>query len=201
MIKLILLLFIALIIVAVKFLPWWALIIAAVVAIIGFKYFVRYLFLMPFKMKGAALHGATLTVHSIAPATKPVKDAKKTADGEAAQEDSDDAADETSALPREYYTAEITIAPKPGAGGKFTHWEPGELLLSTPGKNPMDDSDSEDVGEVHSLEVFENGAYKTDEGMKYPDAQRLRMLLAVQPALKDVQLNYYFETLGTLKLK
>ncbi|HYF51246.1 MAG TPA: hypothetical protein VEJ63_17660 [Planctomycetota bacterium] len=195
MIKLLLLLFIALVIVAVKFLPWYALIAIALLAIICFKYFVRYLFLMPFKMKSAALHGATLQVHSVTPTAKPQKE--KSEDG-----DEDDSEEEAPDQPRDYFVTELTITPKAGADGKFTHWEPGELLLSVPGKNPMDETESsDDIGEIGKLEVFEDGAFKVDEGMKYPDAQRLRMVLGVKPGLREVQLNYYFETLGTIKLK
>jgi len=216
MIKLILLLFIALIIVAVKFLPWWALLIVAVLAIVSFKYFVRWVFLMPFKMKGAVLHGAKLEVHSVQATPKPAKPTKaqkeKSDDdeageaGEADEEDEEDEEDDSEPdsskpeLPRDYYWVEATLTPDSAAGKSFKHWEPGELIVSRPGRNPMDDQ-SDDVGELDQLQVFENGVFKPDQGMKYPDAQRLRLLLAVLPELREVQLNYYFETLGSIRLK
>src|SRR4051812_27521191 len=101
--------------VCIMYLPWWTLSVLAVVAFIGFKMLIRQMMLMPFKLKSSRLRGATMQVHSIEKTTAP-----------GGQETSGD-----------YYWADVTITPPPLAAGGFQLWEPGDLILVKPGKDPM----------------------------------------------------------------
>jgi hypothetical protein len=171
--------------VCIMYLPPWTLSVLAVIAFIGFKMLIRQMFMMPFKLKSSYLRGAALQVHSIEKTTAPPRE--KTAGDEAP-------------APSDYYWADITIAPRPTAT-KMTAWDPSDLILVKPGKDPMQNEDGDSEGGIiEQLEIFDGTAFKTEEGMKYPDAQRMRLLLAVPPKTQSVVLHYYFENLGTLSL-
>ncbi|HEV3121718.1 MAG TPA: hypothetical protein VGY53_07440 [Isosphaeraceae bacterium] len=75
LIPIILLLLLALIIAAVRYLPWWGILLLVVGVYLFFKFaFGRLLlriFLVPFKMKGAVLRGARAEVHSVELAPPP----------------------------------------------------------------------------------------------------------------------------------
>src|SRR5437870_3414940 len=90
----ILLLALVLLILAVKFLPWYVLVGLAVVFVVSLKFLGRWLlgwlFLMPFKAKGAVLHKAAAVVHSVEPAVappRPTPEPDEPEDGEAGDED------------------------------------------------------------------------------------------------------------------
>ena len=73
----------ALLVVAIKFLPWWAclLLIAALLLGVryGFGYAIRRLLTLPFKAKGQVLSGAAVQVHEIRRAKPPVRKARPNA--------------------------------------------------------------------------------------------------------------------------
>src|SRR3989442_15593894 len=108
---------IAVVAIAVKFLPWWALLLGVVALVVIGKFMAKRLFcrliLTPFKLKGAVLKGATAEVHSVTPVVEPPL--KGTAS--------------TEATPRTSYYVEITIRPGGDAKTPFGLWEPGELRL------------------------------------------------------------------------
>ena len=83
---------------AVRWLPWWALVLGFLSLVMLGKFvigrFVRKLFLMPFRAKGAVLNGASAHVHRISP------DAAPETEGAA----------EASEEPREHYSVEVTSA-------------------------------------------------------------------------------------------
>src|SRR5687767_12364965 len=99
---------------AIRALPWWALVLSLVTLVVVAKFTIRKLLktliLIPFKAKGAVLHGATAQVHSVTAGLAPTK-----IDGDSEPE-----------VPRRYFTLDVTIQPKATSGG-FSSWEPGEL--------------------------------------------------------------------------
>jgi hypothetical protein len=149
---------------------------------------IRELFLTPFKLKGAALKGATATVHSVEPAPAPPRD----------PEDSDDEPE------RAYYLVDVTIAPggtAPADGKGFTFWEPGEIVFVDATKPPAPDPENdEDVGEIERLEVWSENAFREDEDYKYEGPQRLRLHVGVDPSVRRVRFKYYFEHFGEIAL-
>src|SRR5258705_5345353 len=64
------------VVLAFRWLPWWALVIGFLLLILIGKFvlkrLLKKLFLMPFRAKGAVLRGATATVHSVSPTSAPL---------------------------------------------------------------------------------------------------------------------------------
>jgi hypothetical protein len=176
---------------AVRNLPWWALIALFVALIVIGKFAIKklllQLFLVPFKMKGAVLHGATAQVHSVVRADAPTR---TEGDGEAP------------AVARRYFTLDVTIRPKDSAG-KFSHWEPGELRLTRPEHHVStgeERSPEDDSCEVSELQYEEDGMFKADEGFKFEGPKRLKMTLGVLEGVSRLKFDYYFEEFGEVAL-
>ncbi|MCI0745494.1 MAG: hypothetical protein L0Y58_08825 [Verrucomicrobia subdivision 3 bacterium] len=180
---------------AVRHLPWWALVLLFVALVWGGKWlvgrFLKKLILTPFKMKGAVLHDATVRVHSVVPTVAPTRSSD------------DDEADRTPSEPRRYFTAEVTIEPKE-ATGNFSHWEPGELRLCRPehtfDPNDEDSKTDDDACDVVELWVEQDGVFQKDEGLKFPGPQKLKMTLAVAEGVQALKFQYYFEAFGRVEL-
>jgi hypothetical protein len=176
-------------VVAVRTLPWWSLVLGAVLLIMLGKLFVgrmiRKLFLMPFQAKGAVLSGATAQMHTVSPVE--------------ASPDTED-----SYGSREHYLVEVTITPAASVEGPFSLWEPGELRLVRPEfvlRPESDDPDDDDNAcEVTKIEIENEGQWTEDEGMKLGGPQRLRLTLAVQPGVRGLKFRYYFEEFGLIRL-
>lgn len=178
---------------------WWvALTIATVVYLAGrlmIKNALKNLFLAPFKAKGAVLRGAEAQVHSIMKVEAPVKEA-----GAVSDEAEEPSETQPGRSTWKYYQLDVTISPQ-SQNGAFSHWEPGELrLMPLDARIDPENEDQEDICELANVEVFEEGAFKPDEGYKFPGSQRLRLLTAIHPAHQRVKFAYYFETFGNLTL-
>jgi hypothetical protein len=165
---------------AVKTLPWWVLILAAVAVVVVGKFvlgrLIKTLLTMPFKAKGAVLRGAKAQVHGVVPLTS---------NGQ-------------SSGARARYQVDVTITPGSISNGPFQHWAPGELTLVPPqSKIDLDDSSSEDdVCELEKVEVEHDGRFHEDEGLKYAGPQKLKLSVAVVPGTKVLKFRYYFEEFG-----
>jgi len=178
---------------AVRNLPWWALVLLFVGLLLlgkfAIKGLLKRLILVPFKMKGAVLHNAIVQVHSVVPSQAPTK-----TDGDSESTEPN--------VPRRYFTLDVTIQPSQ-APGKFTHWGPGELMLTRADFvfNPNDEESKEDdacrIEEVH---YEEDGAFKADEGLKFAGPKRLKMTLAVREGVDKLKFQYYFEQFGGVQL-
>ena len=201
----------AAVVLATRWLPWWAIVAGLVLlAVIG-KLLIGRLFkkllLAPFRAKGAVLRGATATVHGVSAAEAPTKKspvAESDADESSDQEsDEDESKPGKSEAPRLHYLLEVTITPGQ-TDGPFGHWEPGEIVLVRPESvlRPESDEadDSDDSCEVGGIQVHEDGAWKDDDGMKFAGPQKLRMHLAVQPGARQLKFRYYFEEFGLVQL-
>src|SRR5262245_29648370 len=178
---------------AVRLLPWWALLLGFLLLVLTGKlvigWLIRKLFLMPFRAKGAVLKGASAQVHKVSPAAASPTEVP---------------ADVSPAS--KHYLVEVTIRPdmpdKPE--GPFRMWEPGELRLVRPESvlHPeSDEADDEDsVCTVTKIQVEDEGRWTDDEGMKFGGPQKLRLHLAAEPGVRALKFRYYFEEFGSVRL-
>ena len=178
------------VVVAFRWLPWWALVIGLLLLILIGKFVVKRLlkklFLMPFKAKGAVLRDATAMIHSVAPTTAP-----------SINHDCDEPA-----KPCAHYLVEVTIAPR-NASGPFQLWEPSSLELARfdAVRRPESDEPDDDTGcNVEKVQIDTDREWKDDEGMKYGGPQRLKLWLAVQPGVQQLKFRYYFEEFGSVRI-
>lgn len=192
----------ALAVVAIKLLPWWAVVVGFVgvvlVVMVGAKLLIRRLFVAPFLAKGRALEGATMVVHSVEPGEKPSW--MEECDEEVLEEHGPEMAamisQEWAEVEREarefqpaYHWVEATITPQESKCG-FTHWEPSELVLIAPEADPKD-VEGEDVGDVSEAYIWADGAFHKDDDLKYEGEQRVRLLVGVEPHVRRARFKYY----------
>ena len=171
---------------AFRFLPWQA-VVGGIVVLMLVGYFfsgriLEALFKIPFRAKGAVLRGATAEVHSLAAGAKP--------------EDGDEEEDAN----RRYYLLDVTIKPASRSGNGFQLWEPGELQLVSPHAKAEDTDADGDLCDIKRVEIGHEGTFVPDEGMKFDGPQRLRLTLAAAPEARQFQFRYYFELFGSVSL-
>ena len=181
-----LLVVIAGVVLAFRFLPWQA-VVGGIVLLMLAGYFLsgrilEALFKIPFRAKGSVLRGATAEIHSLTAAAKP-------ADGD----DEEDAS-------RRYFLLDVTIKPVARSGKGFQLWEPGELQLVSLDANAEDTDADGDLCDVKRVEIDAEGTFVPDEGMKFDGPQRLRLTLAAAPEARQLQFRYYFELFGNVPL-
>ncbi|GMV83458.1 MAG: hypothetical protein AMXMBFR7_46420 [Planctomycetota bacterium] len=189
----------------IKMLPWWGGVLLVLGGIVFGIWFIKWLlvrlFTAPFKMKSAVLKGASVVVHGIVPASAPELAKPGDADGEA--DESDDER-KTDFAKRAWYHLEATVTPAERQGA-FRHWEPGELLLVHPDKKTDFDSESASEDEdhlcvIHDLDIFQDGAFVNDEGMKFEGPVRLKLHIGVMPGTPRLKFQYYFESLSEVAI-
>lgn len=168
----------------------WAIVVVPVLVLAVGRFFMRPLLrelvLLPFKAKGAVLRGARVTFHSVRPATPP-SDEMSTSQ----TSDADDG------LARTFFHLDVTITPR-ARGATFTHWDPGELMLVRP-EFVADGSAEDDACVISRVEVWQRDGFSGEEA-KLEGAQRLRLLIGVQPPHNKLRLQYYFEQLGEIAI-
>ncbi len=187
----------ALVVIAIRYLPWW-LLLAIVLGIglllrYGIPLLLKQLLTLPFRAKGQALAGATIQVHSLKPA--PFPSAK---DSEQHYWDAEDLARYQE---MDWYFLDVSIAPPLNRSEGFRLWEPGELLLipASVRGNSLESLDCDEVA-IHDYRVFD-GAFKEDMQGKYDGAKRLLLHLGAKPEVKQVVFRYYLERFGEVDLK
>jgi hypothetical protein len=180
----------ALLVLSIKFLPWWARLLLLFVGVLGVRWGVKYLLkrilFVPFKMKGKALAGADVRVHTIKPA--PVPSAK-----------ADEAEEAQRYQQLKWYYLDVSIRPPEKSEG-FIAWEPSELMLVSPDAK-VDDLEAgfdSETCEIYSYQVFANGQFAEDEDGKYEGAQRLQYHIGIQPTVRQLKFRYYFELFGLI---
>jgi hypothetical protein len=185
-----LLVVVATLVLAIRFLPWQAVVGGIVVLILAGYLFsgriLEALFKIPFRAKGAVLRGATAEIHSLTGVAKP----------EAKSEDGEEEEDAN----RRYYLLDVTIKPVARSGNGFQLWEPGELLLVSLDAKAEDTDADGDLCEIKRIEIEGEGGFVADEGMKYGGPQRLRLTLSAAPEARQFQFRYYFELFGNVSL-
>jgi hypothetical protein len=193
------------VVLAMIFLPWWGSVLLilglAVVGKFALGRLLKDLFLNPFRMKGAVLHGATAQIHSIEVVTPPTSVALTWREvGDATQNGSESGQVEGRGA-QHYFQLDVTITPQP-VEGQLTHWEPGQLQLVQRGSHPVGlgaDTD-DDACSVLSLEVEQEGLGESDAGWKFSGPQRLHLLVRVSETVRELEFRYYGETFGEVSL-
>ncbi len=195
----ILIVLVILIILAIKYLPWWALIILLVSGGIavqwGVKFGLKQAFLLPFKAKGQVLKGANVQVHHVQPTNMPTL----------GQSNAMDEADFSERRARyhqlKWYTVDVSILPtQAAAASPFPAWEPGDLLLVSPGSKvtSLETLANNAVSEIHDYEIYQTNRFQQDIEGKHLGSQRVRFLVGIQPGIKTLQFRYYLELLGVV---
>jgi hypothetical protein len=187
------------VILAIKYLPWWALIMVIVGGALAAKWGVQYgmkqLLLLPFKAKGQVLKGANLQVHNVQPIAMPtlVRNAD-THEGEFA---------DTRARYHQlkWYSVDVSILPTPQDKAAFPAWEPGEMVLVPPGQKIID---LESLGKVeaatiHDYQIFQDDRFTIDHDGKHLGSQRVKFTVGVQPEHQILQFRYYLELFGQIE--
>ncbi|MBE9032104.1 hypothetical protein IQ266_20405 [filamentous cyanobacterium LEGE 11480] len=196
----ILVVLVILIILAIKYLPWWALIAVIVLGALtipwALKQGMKQVLLLPFKAKGQVLKGATVQVHQVQSTNMPTL--RQGSDMDVA----------TFADLREryhqlkWYTVDASISPvKREADVPFSAWEPGDLMLVPPGKKVKDIEGlaENDVSEIHDYEIYETNRFQQDMEGKHLGSQRVKFLVGVQPGVQTLQFRYYLELFGEVE--
>lgn len=201
--QVILILVIVLLVLAIKYLPWWALLILIAIPILGWRYIggaVLYvMFRRTARSLGKVLRGATVTVHTIEAVPPPDAKVLEEAFADEEEDDEDFASEALDEPPeaRDWYLIEVSIEPKPfpaaheedDPGG----WQPEALALV-----PEDAGPGEiDMGcRVGRIERQVEGGYRiAGNWCSYGD-ERLRLLIGVTPGLKKLKFCYFFEEFG-----
>ena len=182
------------------------LLLSAILLKVAFK----QLLLIPFRLKGRVLRGATMQLHGIERGVRP----RRGMDPSPAPSLPDAAGGENSptvevrrrdpaAEPpdnREYYWVDMTIKPIADPNGAFKLWEPSELALMPAGARISIKDDVEEAA-VHEVQVWTDGTWAKDDACKYPGMQRVRLLFGVKPGFtRHVKVRYYLESFGDLQL-
>jgi hypothetical protein len=218
--------FLAVLLLAILYLPWWAwLVIAAVVVLlpVTVRLIVRWkvrsflkeldaetppgmppFFAAAFKMKGSVLRKARVVVHSVHPAEAPPPAPATGGEGQAALPPPQppgpgQAGEEGPApgdLPRDYYLLDVTIKPTRWGIG-FKRWQPGELALTAPDSGWLD---ADDTCQVESVQVAQGGGFGPEDDMRYAGPQRLRLLVGVRRGVTRLAFRYYTERFGEVIL-
>lgn len=100
--------------------------------------------------------------------------------------------------PKDYVEMDVTLTPQTNGGNAL--WEPAELILTSKKVKSLADLEENDIGSVHSLEVWDGAAFGPDDPGKYPGVQRLKIIFEVTPGVGSAWLHYYNEPIGQLKL-
>jgi hypothetical protein len=180
----------ALLVFAIKFLPWWAslsLLLVGVLAVRwGVQHLLRRILIIPFKMKGKVLANAVVDVHHIEPAPMPLQESDE---------------EESDYQQLAWHYVDVTISPTQQTEG-FAAWEPSELIL-VPTHAKAEDLESgydSEVCIIHDFKVYTDALFTKDEYGKYEGTQRLRLHMGVQPNTRQFKFRYYFELFGLITI-
>ncbi len=182
---------------AIKYLPWWALIMLLVGGGLGLQWAVKYglkqAFLIPFKAKGQVLKGATAQVHHVQPTNMPT--VKQNADNHPGE-----IADRRARYHQlKWYTVDVSIAPQSiVAAMPFPAWEPSDLVLVVPGKKvkSLESLAADAVSTIHDYEIYQTDRFQSDTEGKHLGSQRLKFLVGIEPDVTTLQFRYYLELFG-----
>jgi hypothetical protein len=196
----ILIVLIILAVLAIKYLPWWALIILLGGGGLGLQWAVKYglkqAFLLPFKVKGQVLKGATVQVHNVQPTPMPT--VKQTTDSHPGA-----VADQRARYHQlKWYTVDVSIAPQPTASAvPFPAWEPSDLVLVVPGKKvkSLESLADEEVSTIHDYEIYQTNRFQSDGEGKHLGSQRLKFIVGIEPEISTLQFRYYLELFGQVE--
>jgi hypothetical protein len=189
-------------ILAIKYLPWWALILLLVVGALalqwGVKAAVKQAMLLPFRLKGQTLKAAQVQVHRVQGIPMPIiieeGDAAEYADRRARYHQ------------LKWYSVDVSILPAPpdqAQQNPFAAWEPSELLLVKPGSTVKDLKDLEGLkitsAAIHDYAIYRSTSFYMDTEGKHLGSQRLKFIVGVPPGTETLQFRYYLELFGRVE--
>ena len=188
--RLIVLLVVAGLAAAIRYLPWWASL-ALLVAVPALGWFVAKrvitrFFLRAFELKSRVLRGARVRIRAIEPAppVKPLSDGDE--DGDADFEGLED--------PHHWVYIDLDVIVPERSDTPMSHWDPSELAIVAENADPKDWNSDEAVARIHHVEVMRDGAWVgLDE--KLCGSARLRLHVAAREGVDRFRLRYYFELL------
>jgi hypothetical protein len=189
----------ALLVFAIKFLPWWASLTLLAIGIAGIRWgsklFLKQVFMVPFKMKGKVLAGASVKMNGCTAAPRP----------SSCRYGDEELDEETNQRYQqmEWYYLDVSINPVAQSEGcGFMLWEPSELIMvSTNVKaKDLENGLDGDACEMHDCKIFVDGQFVEDEESKYEGSQRLQLHIGVLPSINKLQFQYYFELFGSIAL-
>lgn len=204
----ILVLFLVGIVLAIRFLPWWGLVIMVAIPILGWRYIGAGIMAIMLRRTARAmskvLHEATVTIHSLRAVPPP----DPTVLEERFKEDPDDEddaefRDQLKDMPdeppedRDWYELEVTIAPKPQERTEDEDtddgWQPDALVLVVP---EAEWGEYDVTCMVGRIEMEQDGQMKPVEDRMVLGPKRLKLLLGVTPGTRRLAFRYFFYSFG-----
>jgi hypothetical protein len=189
---------------ALKYLPWWGIVIMIAVPLLTWKYIAALVFtLMVRRFAGQlaqALAGAETEVHSVKPVAPPGAAAleQMLAEGDDAEDQEfkdslKDAADEPPEA-RNWYELDVSIRPQPTLEGQDNPgWPADGLMLIAPGGNW---GEIDDVCFIGKVERRAEGEFRPAANWHAHDSERLRFLIGVKPGTRKLIFQYMTEQFG-----
>jgi len=192
---------------AIKYLPWWALIILFVVPLLTWKYIAAGILALYMRKVagelGKALAGAEVEVHSLEAVAAPTADDLKAMlqdEDEGDGDEYEDDAPEPDAAPDEdpsawrWYELDVSITPRPPASeDENSGWSVGGLMLAVP-DTKWGEFDGQCL--VAQVERMEDGRFTPAMNWQAYGPERVRLLVGVRPGTSQVALQYMTEQLG-----
>lgn len=130
----------------------------------------------PFRMKGAALKNASAEVHEVVTLSEN--------DG------------------RRQIRIDFTIIPDPSSQSTFASWDMTEVCLVPHGTTDMANYDSDEDGyDVTSIELFQDGEFRTYECETVNGPTRARFEASVPLDARRISFSYYFEVFGDFRVE
>lgn len=199
-IKISLVLVLVLLILAVKYLPWWGLLLIAIVFVFGWRHVAALIFFVMVRKTARemakTLHGADVEVHSLKAVSPPdpsvlePKEEEMDEDDEEFEEQIRDMEDEKPEE-RDWYELDITIRPQ---ASEDAHWQVEALLLVEPGAG-WGEYDATCI--IARTEFEAEGRFQPSNNWTAHEAARVRLLFGVTPGTKRLKFRYYgFEEFG-----
>lgn len=148
----------------------------------GLILFVGWLMTRFSRMKGRALKGAEVTIHSVKAVPPP--SALKAGD-------LDD--------PARYYVVDFSVTPAPSVSRQ--PWRPEEFSLTTPGESvPAHRDDEEGEADLHELELWNGTEFCRGKPGEVSGPQRLRATFSIETTARSACLEYFSETWAKFEL-
>ncbi|MBI3861180.1 MAG: hypothetical protein HY290_04725 [Planctomycetia bacterium] len=193
-------------------LPWWgavAVLLGLAASFWAFGHYIVYRLkrdiVGSIKEQGQPLHEALVTVHSVEQAEPPAEKSSldefdSEFDDEFADENDEDDAEldgEFAAEDTAWNWIDVTIAPKAADAS----WNPSDLALVPADFQAQEELEfCEQTGLLHTLEIWRNGKFQPQRNGNVAGTQRLRMLFAVAPEVRNAKFTYHFTEFGRLNL-
>jgi len=192
-------------VVAIKYLPWWGIVILFAVPILTWKWIAGAIFAFYVRRVAGdlakALVGATVEVHSLKAVPAPDRDKLEALlaehDDEEDKEFAESLKDAADQLPQElhWYEMEATIKPKfaPAEGEDNPGWPPRSLMLIAPGGKW---GTIDDVCLIASVEMEFQGRMQLATRLNAFGEERVRLLFGVKPGTRKLIFHYLTENFG-----